>query len=201
MVRGMIGKKLGMIQLFDQSGHAMGVTVVQAGPCKVIQKTGQSKVQLGYGETAKTKVTKPILGHFEKAGTEPYKILKEFGVDDVDALEIGQEIQADIFAVGEKVKVVGTSKGKGFSGVVRKWNFGGGRATHGSRSHRIPGSVGQCAYPARIFKGKKMPGRMGGVRVTAPNVQVVDVRADENLIFLKGPIPGSRGSIVLIRKK
>ena len=201
MVQGMIGRKLGMIQLFDESGHAVGVTVVQAGPCKVIQKKGQSKVQLGYGETKKAKVTKPVLGQFEKAGTEPHKILREFSADDLGALEVGQEIRADIFTPGEKVKVVGTSKGKGFSGVVRKWNFGGGRATHGSRSHRIPGSVGQCAYPARIFKGKKMPGRMGGVRVTVPSVQVLEVRADENLLFLKGPIPGSRGSIVLIRKK
>ncbi|MFH1117561.1 MAG: 50S ribosomal protein L3 [Pseudomonadota bacterium] len=201
MVGGMIGKKLGMIQLFDETGQAMGVTVVQAGPCKVIGKKNGSKVQLGYGETVKTRVTKPALGQFEKAGTEPYKVLREFSADDVGALEIGQEIRADIFAVGEKVKVVGTSKGKGFAGVVKKWNFGGGRATHGSRSHRIPGSVGQCAYPARIFKGKKMPGRLGGVQVTAPSVQVMEVRADENLIFLKGPIPGSRGSIVLIRKK
>ncbi len=201
MVGGMIGKKIGMVQLFDESGQAMGVTVVQAGPCKVIRKKGQSKVQLGYGETAKSKVTKPVLGQFEKAGTEPFRVLREFSADDVGALEIGQEIRADIFSPGEVVKVVGTSKGKGFAGVVKKWNFGGGRATHGSRSHRIPGSVGQCAYPARIFKGKKMPGRMGGVRVTAPTVQVLEVRADENLIFLKGPIPGSRGSIVLIRKK
>ena len=114
---------------------------------------------------------------------------------------MGQEIRADIFSPGEKVKVVGTSKGKGFAGVMKKWNFGGGKKTHGSRSHRIPGAVGQCAYPARIFKGKKMPGRMGGVRVTAPAVEVVEVRADENLVFLKGPIPGARGSIVLIRKK
>ncbi|MDQ7782169.1 MAG: 50S ribosomal protein L3 [Desulfomonilaceae bacterium] len=201
MVQGMIGRKIGMIQLFDESGRATGVTVVQAGPCKVIGKKGQSRVQLGYGETAKRKLTKPVLGQFEKAGTEPHKILREFGADDVGALEIGQEIRADIFTPGEKVKVVGTSKGKGFAGVIKKWNFGGGKATHGSRSHRIPGSVGQCAYPARIFKGKKMPGRMGGARVTAPSVQVLEVRADENLIFLKGPIPGSRGSIVLIRKK
>lgn len=201
MVRGMIGTKIGMIQLFDEAGQATGVTVVQAGPCKVVQKRGQSTVQLGYGETTKNKVTKPLLGQFEKAGTEPMKVLRDFGTDDAAALEIGQEIRADIFAPGERVKVVSTSKGKGFAGVIRKWNFGGGRETHGSRSHRIPGSVGQCAYPSRIFRGKRMPGRLGGVRVTAPNVQVLEVRADENLIFLKGPIPGSRGSIVLIRKK
>lgn len=200
MVHGMIGKKIGMVQIFDESGRAMGVTVVEAGPCKVIQKKGQSKVQLGYGTVKQSKVPKPLLGQFGKAGADACKVLREFSTEDSNALELGQEIRADIFTPGEKVKVVGTSKGKGFAGVMKKWNFSGGKKTHGSRSHRIPGAVGQCAYPARIFKGKKMPGRMGGARVTVPSVQVVEVRADENLIFLKGPIPGARGSIVLIRK-
>jgi large subunit ribosomal protein L3 len=200
MVQGMIGRKLGMLQIFDESGHAMGVTVVEAGPCTVIQKRGDSKIQLGYALAKEHKVIKPLLGQFRKAGTPPFKVLKEFPADDPDAIEVGQEIRADIFNPGDTVKVVGTSKGKGFSGVIRKWNFGGGRETHGSRSHRIPGSVGQCAWPSRIFKGKRMPGRMGGVRVTAPSVQVVEVRPDENLIFLKGPVPGARGAIVLIRK-
>lgn len=200
MVQGMIGKKLGMVQIFDESGHAMGVTVVQAGPCTVIQKKSDSSIQLGYSPAKPHKVTKPLLGHFQKAGTTPFKVLKEFPTDDSDPVEIGQEIRADIFSAGDTVKVIGTSKGKGFAGVIKKWNFGGGRETHGSRSHRIPGSVGQCAWPSRIFKGKKMPGRMGGVRVTAPSVKVVEVRPDENLIFLKGPVPGARGAIVLIRK-
>jgi len=200
MVQGMIGKKLGMVQIFDESGHAMGVTVVQAGPCTVIQKKSDSRIQLGYSPAKAHKVIKPLLGQFQKAGTPPFKVLREFPIDDSDAIEIGQEIRADIFNAGDTVKVIGTSKGKGFAGVIKKWNFGGGRETHGSRSHRIPGSVGQCAWPSRIFKGKKMPGRMGGVRVTAPSVKVVEVRPDENLIFLKGPVPGARGAIVLIRK-
>lgn len=201
MVQGMIGKKLGMVQIFDESGHAMGVTVVEAGPCTVIQKKGDSKIQLGYSLTKEHRISKPLLGQFQKAGTPAFKVLREFTTDDTGEVAVGQEIRADIFNAGDSVKVIGTSKGKGFAGVIKKWNFGGGRETHGSRSHRIPGSVGQCAWPSRIFKGKKMPGRMGGVRVTAPNVKVVEVRPDENLIFLKGPVPGPRGAIVLIRKR
>jgi large subunit ribosomal protein L3 len=201
MVHGMIGKKLGMVQIFDEEGHAIGVTVVEAGPCTVIQKKGNSKIQLGYGEAKENKVNKPMLGQFKKAGVSPFKVLKEFSSDDADSLEVGQEIRADIFNPGDTVKVIGASKGKGFAGVIKKWNFGGGRETHGSRSHRIPGSVGQCAWPSRVFKGKKMPGRMGGVRVTAPKVKIIEVRPDENLIFLKGPVPGPNGAIVLIRKR
>jgi large subunit ribosomal protein L3 len=201
MVQGMIGKKLGMIQLFDENGHAIGVTVVEAGPCTVIRKKDRSKVQLGFGSVKESRLSKPLLGQFKKAGTSPCSVLREFTSDDAESLEIGQEIRADIFSAGETVKVTGKSKGKGFAGVIKRWNFGGGRESHGSRSHRIPGSVGQCAWPSRVFKGKKLPGRMGGAQVTAPSVEVIEVRADENLIFLKGPIPGARGSIVLIRKK
>ncbi len=200
MIQGMIGKKLGMVQLFDEEGHAMGVTVVEAGPCTVIQKRGDSKFQVGYSPAKEHKVSKPLLGQFRKAGTTPFKILKEFPADDADSIEIGQQFRADIFNTGDTVKVTGTGKGKGFAGVLKKWNFGGGRETHGSRSHRIPGSVGQCAWPSRIFKGKKMPGRLGGGQVTAPKVKVVEVRPDENLIFLKGPVPGARGAIIVIRK-
>jgi large subunit ribosomal protein L3 len=145
-------------------------------------------------------VNKPLLGQFKKAGVPALGVLKEFDADDPEAIEVGQEIRADIFNPGDKVKVTGTSKGKGFAGVMKRWNFGGGRETHGSRSHRIPGSVGQCAWPSRVFKGKRLPGRMGGAQVTVPSVQVVEVRPDENLIFLKGPVPGPRGGIVLIRK-
>ncbi len=200
MVQGLIGKKLGMAQIFDGNGHAVGVTVVELGPCTVIQKKAQSTVQLGFGAVKESKVTKPRQGQFKKAGTGPFAILKEFRVADPDSLEVGQEVKADIFEPGEKVKVVGTGKGKGFAGVMKRWNFAGGRASHGSRAHRIPGAVGQCAYPARIFKGKKMPGRMGGKRVTSPRVKVVEVRPDDNLIFLKGPVPGANGGIVFIRK-
>jgi large subunit ribosomal protein L3 len=200
MVHGMIGKKLGMVQIFDEAGRALGVTVVEAGPCTVVQKRDNSKVQLGYGEVKENKVNKPNMGHFKKAGVSPFKVLREFVTDDAESIEVGQEIRADIFNPGDTVKVIGTSKGKGFAGVMKKWNFGGGRETHGSRSHRIPGSIGQCAWPSRVFKGKRMPGRMGGVRVTAPSVKIIEVRPDENLIFLKGPVPGPKGAIVLIRK-
>jgi len=201
MVQGMIGRKLGMAQVFAEGGHAIGVTVVELGPCTVIQKTAGSKVQLGFGEIREKLVTKPLLGHFRKAGTGPFRVLKEFEAEDADSLDLGQEIRADIFNVGDVVKVVGTSKGKGFAGVIKRWNFGGGRETHGSRSHRIPGSVGQCAQPSRVFKGRRLPGRLGGVQVTAPRVEVVEVRADENVILLKGPIPGANGGIVFIRKR
>ena len=201
MVGGMIGKKIGMIQMFDEMGRAVGVTVVQAGPCTVIEKKKDAKVQLGFQETKESRLTRPVLGQYKKAGVAPCRIMREVPMDDPEAVEVGQEIRVDIFAPGEQVKVVGTSKGKGFAGVIKRHRFGGGKATHGSRSHRIPGSVGQCAYPSRVFKGKKLPGRMGGVRVTAPSVTVFEVRPDENLVLLKGPVPGSRGGIVLIRKK
>ncbi len=201
MVQGMIGRKLGMVQLFDDSGHAVGVTVVKAGPCTVIQKKGDSHVQLGFEPAKESKVIKPMLGQFKKAGVGPFKILKEFKAQDFEGLQIGQEISADIFGRGEVVKVIGTSKGKGFAGVMKKHNFGGGKDSHGSRSHRIPGSVGQCAYPSKIFRGKRMPGRLGGAQVTAPSVQVFDVRSEENLLFLRGPIPGPNGGLVVIRKR
>jgi len=200
MVQGMIGKKLGMIQLFDEEGRSMGVTVVLAGPCTVVQKKGPTRVQLGFEPKREKLLNKPRLGQFKKAGVSPLGVLREFDANDPEAVQVGQEIRADIFNPGDRVKVTGTSKGKGFAGVMKRWNFGGGRETHGSRSHRIPGSVGQCAWPSRVFKGKRLPGRMGGAQVTVPSVQVVEVRPDENLIFLKGPVPGPRGGIVLIRK-
>jgi large subunit ribosomal protein L3 len=201
MIHGMIGKKLGMIQIFDESGQATGVTVVEAGPCTIVGKKAESRVQVGFGPTKEKKLSKPVLGQFRQAGVGAFSVMKEFVADEPDLLEIGQEIRADIFAAGERVKVVGTSKGKGFAGVIKRWNFSGGPKTHGSRSHRIPGSIGQCAWPSRVFKGQKMPGRLGGTKVTAPRVEVLEVRSDENLIFLKGPIPGARGSLVIIRKR
>ncbi len=201
MVQGMIGRKLGMAQIFSEQGHAVGVTVVELGPCTVVQKKAGSNVQLGFGSIREKLLTKPVLGHFRKAGTGVFRVLKEFEAEDADSLNVGQEILADIFSPGDVVKVVGTSKGKGFAGVIKRWNFGGGRETHGSRSHRIPGSVGQCAQPSRVFKGRRLPGRMGGGQVTAPRVKVVEVRADENVILLRGPIPGANGGIVFIRKR
>ena len=200
MVQGLIGRKIGMIQVFNEEGRAVGVTVVEAGPCTVISKKRGSRVQLAFAPTSEKRVNRPVLGQFKKAGTGPFRVLREFAAESADALAVGQEIRADVFSPGDVVKVTGTSKGKGFAGVIKRWNFSGGRETHGSRSHRIPGSVGQCASPSRVFKGKRLPGRMGGVRVTIPSATVLEVRADENLVFLKGPIPGSNGGIVLIRK-
>jgi len=197
----MIGKKLGMVQIFDENGFAVGVTVVEVGPCTVIQKKDNSRVQLGFGAAKEQRLSKPVLGQFKKAGTSAFSVLKEVQAEDIDSLQVGQEILADVFNPGDLVKVVGTSKGKGFAGVIKRWNFGGGRETHGSRSHRIPGSVGQCAYPSRVFKGKRLPGRLGGAKVTAPTVRVLEVRPDQNLIFLKGPVPGPNGGILLIRKR
>ncbi len=201
MVQGLIGKKIGMTQIFDEDGHAVGVTVVELGPCTVISKKKNSRVQIGFDPAKEKNLSKPKLGQFTKAGTRPFKILKEFQASDPESVEVGQEINLDMFTIGERVKVTGTSKGKGFAGVMKRWNFGGGRKSHGSRSHRIPGAVGQCAWPAKIFRGKKMPGRLGGDRVTLPRVEVIDIRADENLILLRGPIPGADGGIVTIRKQ
>jgi large subunit ribosomal protein L3 len=201
MLQGLIGKKLGMIQIFDESGRAVGVTVVEAGPCTVIQKKDAARVQVGFQPARESRLTKPKLGQFKKAGTQPFSILREIDAAEPDGVEVGQEIKADIFAVGEVVKVTGTSKGKGFAGVMKRHNFGGGRETHGSRSHRIPGSVGQCAYPSRVFKGKKLPGQLGSAQVTVPSVMVLEVRPDQNLLLLKGPVPGPNGGIVLIRKR
>jgi large subunit ribosomal protein L3 len=179
----------------------VGVTVVRVGPCTVVQKKADGKVQLGFEPAKESRLTKPVLGQFRKAGVAACRVLRDFAVDDADAVEVGQEFRADVFQTGDMVKVIGTSKGKGFAGVMKRWNFGGGKESHGSRSHRIPGSVGQCAYPSRIFRGKRLPGRMGGAQVTAPSVKVYEVRADENLVLLKGPVPGPSGAIVLIRKK
>jgi large subunit ribosomal protein L3 len=200
MLRGMVGKKLGMIQIFDEEGNAVGVTVVQAGPCTVIKHKGPDKVQVGFWPTKESRVTKPVLGQFKQAGVGPFKILREVQAAEGGLPDLGQEITASIFAPGEVVKVTGTSKGKGFAGVIKRWNFGGGKASHGSRSHRIPGSIGQCAYPSRVFKGRRMPGRLGGARVTVPSVTVIEVRPDENLLLLKGPVPGANGGIIFIRK-
>jgi large subunit ribosomal protein L3 len=201
MVQGIIGRKIGMAQIYDEEGRVLGVTVVEAGPCTVMENRRGSAVQLGFAPVKESKVSKPLQGLFKKVGAGAFRVLRDMKVLEGHTLQVGQEIRADIFSPGEVVKVTGTSKGKGFAGVIKRWNFGGGRETHGSRSHRIPGSVGQCATPGRVLKGQKMPGRMGGSQVTAPTALVVDVRADENLVLLKGPIPGPNGGIVLLRKR
>lgn len=201
MARGLIGEKIGMTQIFNENGHLIPVTVVQAGPCVVVDKRtpkqhGYSAIVVGFG-TAK-KPTQPARGLFKKAGVDPRRVLMEFRVEDVDQYEVGQEIKVDIFNKGEKVDVSGVTKGKGFQGTTKRHGFARGPKTHGSRSYRIPGSIGSTD-PARVFKGKKMPGRMGGKHVTTMNLEVVDVDQEDNLLLIKGAIPGPRKSLVTIR--
>lgn len=206
MVRGILGKKVGMTQIFDDDGQAVPVTVVEAGPCIVVQRKstdtdGYDAVQLGLVESSPRRdAPKPIQGHFAAAGVPPTRHLGEVPVDVDDEAKPGDSVLADIFDADEKVQVVGRSKGRGFQGVIKRHNFGGGRATHGSMFHRAPGSIGRSAWPSRVFPGQKMPGQMGNARVTVKNVTVVKVDTDRNLLFLKGGVPGARNSYIRIVK-
>lgn len=204
MSKGIIGKKLGMTQVFGEDGAAIGVTAIEVEPSVVVQvktkaKEGYDAIQLGYGRKKQKNVTKPLQGHFNKANKGFFQKLREFDAAGEEH-EIGQEVTADIFKTGDFVDVVGTSKGKGFQGVVKRHGFGGGRATHGSMFHRAPGSIGASADPSRVFKGTKMGGHMGCVRKTIHNLQIWQVRTDRNLILLKGSVPGSKNGFVLIKK-
>jgi len=204
MNKGIIGKKLGMTQVFDDDGAAVGVTAIEVEPSVVVQvktksKEGYDAIQLGYGRKKQKSVTKPLQGHFNKANKGFFRKLQEFKTDD-GKYEVGQEITADIFKAGDFVDVIGTSKGKGFAGVVKRHSFRGGRATHGSMFHRAPGSIGASADPSRVFKGTRMGGHMGDVRKTIQNLKVWQVRPDRNLILLKGSIPGSKNGFVLIKQ-
>jgi len=205
MIQGIIGKKVGMTQIFTDDGRVVPVTVIKAGPCLVIQKKIKEnnpwmKVQLGLVEGRKiSRVTKPMRGHFEKANVPPTKVLKEFLVNE-DSVNIGDSVKVDIFEEKERVSVSGITKGKGFQGVVRRWNFKGGRATHGSMFHRRPGSTGMCAYPGEVIKGKKMPGRMGGKRKTVKGINIVKVDVEKNLLLVRGAVPGFNGNYVYITK-
>jgi large subunit ribosomal protein L3 len=201
----MIGKKLGMTGIFTSKGEYIPVTVVQAGPCVVTQvKTtatdGYNALQIGFGQKKTSRTNKPMKGHFEKSGGNCYSVLKEVAVDNPEEYKIGQDVSLELFKVGEKVNVIGTSKGRGFSGVIKRHGFHGGRKTHGSHSHRIPGSIGCSAWPAKVIKGKKMPGHYGTDRITVKNLEVVDVRPDENLLLIKGAVPGHKAGIVMIEK-
>ena len=203
MKKGLIGKKIGMTQIFDEKGNMIPVTVVEAGPCVVVQKKttendGYEAVQVGYGDKKVQRVNKPMAGHFKKADVAPKKVLKEFRLADTSSLNVGDIIKADIFAAGDFVDVVGTSKGKGTAGVIKRWNFGRLRETHGTGPvARHGGSLG-VIDPARIFKGKKMAGHLGSERVTVQNLSVVKVDSENNLIAIKGSIPGPKGGIVVI---
>ena len=204
MQKGLIGKKIGMTQLFDEKGNVVPVTVVEAGPCPVIFKKtaendGYEAVQIGFGDIKVQKLNKPMKGHFDKAGTAPKKTLKEFKFDDINALNVGDVLKADIFAAGDVVDVVGTSKGKGTAGAIKRWNFSRLKETHGTGPvARHAGSLGACSDPSRVYKGKKLAGHLGHERVTIQNLSIVKVDAENNLIAIKGAIPGPKGGIVLI---
>ncbi len=204
MKKGLIGKKIGMTQVFDENGKVIPVTVVEAGPCPVTQiKTmdndGYEAVQVGFGDVKVSRVNKPMKGHFDKADVAPKKTLKEFRLDSIEGIEVGNILKADIFEVGETVDVKGTSKGHGTSGAIKRWNFSRLRMSHGTGpNHRHAGSLGACSSPSRVFKGKKMAGHYGCETVTVQNLKVVKVDAENNLIAIKGAIPGPKGGIVVI---
>ena len=203
---GLIGKKIGMTRIFDEDGAAQAVTVVEAGPCPVLQikrdeTDGYSAVQLGFGAQKDKRGSKAEKGHAAKAGVDVApRLVREFPVDEGTEFELGQAITVEVFEAGDSVRVTGTSKGRGFQGVVKRWGFAGRPATHGHPSSRTPGSMGPGTDPSRVIKGKKLPGRMGGLRVTLGNHKIVRVDAERNLLFIKGGVPGSRNSYLLIQK-
>ena len=203
--KGILGRKLGMTQVWDEENRIVPVTVIQAGPCRVVQlktpeRDGYSAVQLAFGDTKASRLSKPELGHLKVANVEPVKHLAELRVDNVAGFQIGQTIAADVFGAGERVDVTGISKGKGFSGVMKRHNFKGQGASHGNhKSHRSPGAIGACATPSRVFKGMKMAGRHGNARVTTLNLEVVEGDAERGLLLVKGSVPGANGSLVFIR--
>lgn len=204
MKKAILGTKVGMTQIFGENGEMIPVTVVLAGPCTVVQKKttetdGYEAVQVGFGEVKEKNLNKPQKGHFAKADVANKKYLREFRLDDCSALNVGDEIKADIFEAGEKIDVTGISKGKGFAGPMKRWGLHRGPMTHGSGYHRGSGSMGACSNPGRVMKGKKLPGHMGVVRVTVQNLEVVKVDTENNLILLKGAVPGNKGGLVTIK--
>jgi large subunit ribosomal protein L3 len=203
--KGILGRKLGMTQIFDDANRVVPVTVIEAGPCRVVQiktteRDGYAAVQLAFGDTKSQRLSKPELGHLKAANADPAKYLAELRVDDVSGFELGQVLKADVFAAGERVDVSAISRGKGFSGVMKRHNFSGQGASHGNhKKHRAPGAIGACATPARVFKGMKMAGQHGNARVTTLNLAVVEGDAERNLLLIKGAIPGPAGGLVFVR--
>lgn len=201
---GMLGKKVGMTRVYSEEGDAIAVTAIETGPCIVLQKKsvakdGYSAIQIGFANKKDSRITKPMSGHFKAAGKGGFYHIKEFRVEDSASYELGQEILvSDMFKVGDLVDVSGTTKGRGFQGVIKRHGFKGGRETHGSMFHRAPGSIGCSAYPSRVVKGKKMPGRMGNASVTKKNVMVIDIRPDSNVLLVKGCLPGAVESVLQI---
>ena len=204
MNKGLIGKKLGMTQIFSDDGRRIPVTVVEAGPCIVLQKKtvvkdGYNAIQVGFEQKEAAKSARPLVGHCKSAGRGVFGHLRELRISDVDKYNVGDQINADIFSPGDIIDVTGTSIGKGFQGVIKRWGFKGGRSSHGSRFHRAPGSIGCSATPSRVFKNKKMPGQMGNKTITVQKLQVVRVDAADNLLMIKGAIPGATNALVLIK--
>ncbi len=204
MNKGLIGKKVGMTQIFDEQGKVIPVTVIEAGPCTVVQiKTtevdGYNAIQLGYGDVKEHKVIKPVKGHYTKVKLTPKKHLREFRLDSIENINVGDELKADTFAVGDKLDIQGTSKGKGFQGVIKRHGQSRGPMGHGSMYHRRPGSMGPTSTPGRVFKGKNLPGHMGRETVTIQNLEVVKVDLDKNAILVKGSVPGANGSILKLK--
>ena len=204
MQKGIIGKKMGMTQIFDEKGNVVPVTVIEAGPCVVVQKKtvendGYAAVQVGFGDVSPKHVTKPLKGHFDKSEVAPKRTLREFRLENTDGVNVGDIIKADVFAAGDHIDVVGTSKGKGYAGAIKRWNFSRLRMSHGTGPNaRHAGSLGACSSPSRVFKGKKMAGHLGHETVTVQNLEVVKVDAENNLIAIKGAVPGPKGGIVVI---
>ena len=204
MEKELIGKKLGMTQIFGEDGVAIPVTVIEAGPCVVMQKKtrdtdGYEAVQLAFGRKKPKNVSKPLQGHFAKVDRGSFRVLREFRISDAGAYELGQELTAGMFEIGDFVDVTGTTKGRGFAGGVKRHGFKGGKASHGSMFHRAPGSIGASAFPSRVFKGKRLPGHMGSERKTVQNLRVVGIRPENNVILVKGAVPGSKNGILLIQ--
>lgn len=205
MTTGLLGKKLGMTQIFDVQGRVVPVTVIEAGPCTVVQRKkrqsdGYDAVQIGFDAKKTHRVNKPMIGHFRNAGKGAFRVLRELRVDAESSLEVGQELRVDIFREGDFVDVTGQTKGRGFSGVVKRWGFRGGRASHGSMFHRAPGSIGGSSFPSRVFKNMKMGGHYGNERVTVLNLRIVAIQPEKNLLLVRGAVPGAKNGLVFVRR-
>lgn len=201
----LLGKKIGMTNVFSSDGKLVPVTVVQVGPCvvtqvKTIESDGYNALQFGFDEKPVEKLNKPMAGHLKKASDKGFRVLREFRTDDAESVEAGSIIGIDMFAVGDKVNISGISKGRGFQGTIKRHGFQRGPETHGSRNHRKPGSIGNSAWPGKVFKGKKLPGHMGVNRETVKNLTIVDIKHDDNLLLVKGPVPGFKTGILEVRK-
>jgi len=204
-LKGIIGKKIAMTQIFSEDGKIVPVTMLEAGPCvvtqiKTVEREGYNALQLGFEEAKERNLNRPRRGHFESKSLQPRRHLAEVRVEDPSEYRLGQEIDVSIFSKGDRVDITGRSRGKGFAGVVKRHKFGGGPASHGAHFHRAPGAIGACATPSRVFKGMRMPGRMGGQKVTALNLEVVDLKPERNLLLVRGSVPGPDGGLVVIRE-